>query len=791
MEPEHTGTASPTGADQAAGVAGHDAATAAAKHASLASPAPASGNGGPLAAASERAGGASAGEADVAEPQPQHHPVVPAGAAPASTARPATDDGADKKRPKADPAVEEDLRERTLWETVHERAHTISSSLGFRIVFSVGIALGVLTTLFLSRHQVAEHLDPLLPEHLHLQRVNDAITSALGELDMDVASLITGQGLQSFSPSYMFSQLATILPQTAFTSSAPAESTAEEFLPGSKLAREQGLHAKHPVVFIPGIVSTQLEVWNPPPRERAGTTAAAAAASEEAIQKCGQRYFRKRMWGTLNQFRALLLDKQCWIEHMKLDPVTGLDPPFVRLRAAQGLDAADYLFPGYWVWARIISNMAAIGADNNNMHLATYDWRLSFANLEKRDLYFSKLKSTIELAHKATGERVVIIAHSMGNLVFNYFLSWVQSPQGGNGGEDWPDTHLHRWVDIAGPLLGLPKTLAPMISGETRDTSQLNSYASHILEQFLSRDERAQLFRSWGGLATMFPKGGETIWGRLGETPADGHPEKHKDMSAMLTVHHVDGAGKTIDLVHYSASDAIEFAKSKAGEQAASRWDNDIDTGIATSAAQLDQARNQPSAWLNPLMTPLPKFKSGKFKIVCMYGVGIKTERKYYYLAQRSAGSANASSLDCSQPGNSNTTECLSRPAVDKEGIAHMINAAYQVPESDTEFGVQTLQGDATVPLMSLGFMCNRGWRMPRYNPSGVKVVTREFVEEHQATIMPVLRGPTSVDHVDIMGNHKVLEDLLNIVGGNDGDMQDVLRSDISDITRAVKMPEF
>jgi phospholipid:diacylglycerol acyltransferase len=45
-------------------------------------------------------------------------------------------------------------------------------------------------------------------------------------------------------------------------------------------------------------------------------------------------------------FKAVLLDKECWIANMRLDPVTGLDPEGVRLRAAQGLEAADYLVPG-------------------------------------------------------------------------------------------------------------------------------------------------------------------------------------------------------------------------------------------------------------------------------------------------------------------------------------------------------------------------------------------------------------------------------------------------------------
>ena len=63
-------------------------------------------------------------------------------------------------------------------------------------------------------------------------------------------------------------------------------------------------------------------------------------------------------------FRSVLLDKELWTEHLKLDPVTGLDPPGIKIRAAQGmvhnflrfkyipklknigLDAADYFVTG-------------------------------------------------------------------------------------------------------------------------------------------------------------------------------------------------------------------------------------------------------------------------------------------------------------------------------------------------------------------------------------------------------------------------------------------------------------
>ena len=51
---------------------------------------------------------------------------------------------------------------------------------------------------------------------------------------------------------------------------------------------------------------------------------------------------------------------------------------------------------GYWIWSKIVENLAVVGYDTNNMILAAYDWRLSYWNLEERDGYFSRLKASIE-----------------------------------------------------------------------------------------------------------------------------------------------------------------------------------------------------------------------------------------------------------------------------------------------------------------------------------------------------------------------------------------------------------
>jgi len=80
--------------------------------------------------------------------------------------------------------------------------------------------------------------------------------------------------------------------------------------------------------------------------------------------------------------RTIVLEKDLWIKHLSLDPITGLDPPGIKVRAAEGLDAASYFITGYWIWSKIIENLAAIGYDTNTLYMASYDWRLSYGNLE-------------------------------------------------------------------------------------------------------------------------------------------------------------------------------------------------------------------------------------------------------------------------------------------------------------------------------------------------------------------------------------------------------------------------
>jgi phospholipid:diacylglycerol acyltransferase len=96
------------------------------------------------------------------------------------------------------------------------------------------------------------------------------------------------------------------------------------------------------------------------------------------------------------------------LQALSIDPETGLDPPGFKVRAAQGLDAAVSGTPsrifggilmmvqsefiqgefsvgesvervtksgtGYWVWQKIVQNLAMLDYDTNSLDMAAYDW---------------------------------------------------------------------------------------------------------------------------------------------------------------------------------------------------------------------------------------------------------------------------------------------------------------------------------------------------------------------------------------------------------------------------------
>jgi phospholipid:diacylglycerol acyltransferase len=121
-----------------------------------------------------------------------------------------------------------------------------------------------------------------------------------------------------------------------------------EFQVGEEI-KARGQSAHHPVILVPGIVSTVrtnyfildgddliflmnqgLESWSTHPDFRP--------------------FFREKLWGGFNMLSQVTFNKEKWISAMMLDPITGLDPPNAKIRAAEGINAASTFMQGYWLW---------------------------------------------------------------------------------------------------------------------------------------------------------------------------------------------------------------------------------------------------------------------------------------------------------------------------------------------------------------------------------------------------------------------------------------------------------
>jgi phospholipid:diacylglycerol acyltransferase len=445
-------------------------------------------------------------------------------------------------------------------------------------------------------------------------------------------------------------------------------------------ARKQGIQAHHPVIMIPGVISTGLESWG----------------TEEG----SRQYFRKRLWGSWSMMRALVLDKASWKRHIMLDKDTGLDPPGIKMRAAQGFDAADFFITGYWIWNKILENLATIGYDPSNAFTAAYDWRMSYMNYEIRDQYFTRLKSHIEVAVRVSDRKVVLLSHSMGSQVLYYFLHWVEAEGYGNGGPGWVDAYVDSWINISGCMLGALKDLPAVLSGEMKDTAQLNAFAVYGLEKFLSRYERAEIFRAMPGLSSMLPMGGNAVWGDHTWAPDD-VPGQNVSFGNFIRFR---DANSSLTSKNLTVEDSLPYLFKNAEPWYKKMVLSSFSHGVAHSSKEVEDNQGIPAKWLNPLETRLPLAPS--LKIYCFYGIGKDTERAYYYRADDEPMSGLNVTLDTAYISPANTTD------------------------GPVDHGVVMGEGDGTVNLLSSGYMCAKGWKTKRYNPAGVKVTTYEMRHE-------------------------------------------------------------
>lgn len=491
---------------------------------------------------------------------------------------------------------------------------------------------------------------------------------------------------------------------------------------GVRMARA-GASVHSPVVMIPGIITTGLEVWD----------------GEECIRS----YFRQRIWGTSTMFQSMMSDPDCWLRHLALNATTGLDPlqrPYynrsIRVRPAQGFESADFFLGGYWIWGLMIEALADIGYDYNSMYMASYDWRLAFADMENRDRYFTKLRQQIETLVSLNGKKAVVVAHSMGGNLWHYFMQWVTHRHG----RTWVDRFVSAEVMVSAPLLGLPKAYYSMLTGDNRDFVAMGAGFSAVVDYFFGLQKRRDLWRTCSSLALIMPIGGERLWG----PPVAQRPLVYLDNVSITADEAYDllGMPKALERIAPWLREGMRRARP-----------------VKPPAASLQSGRVPPQGgagvpfdvpehfWANVLASPLPYAPS--LRKYAFYGIGVATEHAAH----------------------------LEEVGDDVETPRYGIRR-----EATPDVGFYLGDGDYSCPTMTLGLMCIKGWLDDERNPSGTRCTSKEYHDKPTTLIAggSFRGGPASGDHIDLLGNDELLTDVLTIASG--GQVEERILSNIREI---------
>ena len=149
--------------------------------------------------------------------------------------------------------------------------------------------------------------------------------------------------------------------------------------------------------------------------------------------------------------------------------------------------------------------------------MQSFDWHLSLEALEYRDGYFTKLKHVIESAyHQNNKRKVVLVCHSLGGVIFTWFTQFMTARDA-----TWMETYVHANVLLGAPLLGAPKAVNAMLSGELPEMHDGFSILQKVVVKAEIMNDGNELMTRWTeimrnleSLMYLLPKGGDEFWSK-------------------------------------------------------------------------------------------------------------------------------------------------------------------------------------------------------------------------------------------------------------------------------------
>ncbi|KAK3112047.1 phospholipid:diacylglycerol acyltransferase, partial [Teratosphaeriaceae sp. CCFEE 6253] len=197
------------------------------------------------------------------------------------------------------------------------------------------------------------------------------------------------------------------------------------------------------------------------------------------------------------------------------------------------------------------------------------------------------------------------------------------------------------------------KDLPAVLSGEMRDTAQLNALAVYGLEKFLSRQERAEIFRRMPGISSMLPIGGATVWGDSSGAPDD-KPGQNFTYGNFISFRPPVNGTVGPALRNLTVGEALPYLYDRTEQWYRDATQQAYSHGVAHSRKAVEANQDVPAKWINPLETRLPL--APDLKIYCFYGFGKPTERAYFYQNDAFTAAAMNTSTNSSEAGSGGST---------------------------------------------------------------------------------------------------------------------------------------
>ncbi|CAI0434557.1 unnamed protein product [Linum tenue] len=461
----------------------------------------------------------------------------------------------------------------------------------------------------------------------------------------------------------------------------------------------------------------------------------------------------------------LLSAVNCWLKCMMLDPFNQTDNAECKSRPDSGLSAITELDPGYItgplssVWKEWIKWCIQFGIEANAIIAVPYDWRLSPSMLEERDLYFHTLKLTFETALKLRGGPSLVFGHSLGNLVFRYFLEWLKLEIAPKHYNQWLDDHIHAYFAVGAPLLGSPETVKATLFGNT-----FGLPVSELLCVNIVLTDVYSLARSQGTARLMFNSFSSSLWMIphskycTSDNPywkhfSGGFRKKNQTYHCEEQEYRSNYSGWPTNLVNIEIPSIPGFdaypSLQEMVETNLSAMECGLPTQLSFSAREVADGtlfraiedydsdtkrllyQLQKSYHGDPVLNPLTPWERPPIKnIFCIYGVDLKTEVGYYFAPSGKP-----------YPDNWIITDVV----YEIEGSLYTRQVSQLLSGNLVEGNPGATSGDETVPYNSLS-LC-KSWLGPKVN------ITRAPQAEHDGSDVQV---ELNVDHLpeeDIVPN--------------------------------------